>query len=109
MAFEYDFKIQKITKIYGQNKNLQFNVLTNRLFQYIIFMDIYIQLEHQNKKEAQNMATSSFTKTFVFSAEAIKKVETAQKQPGAKVPSPATDRVKEGKEALARFSSPSKK
>ncbi|MBQ8415671.1 MAG: hypothetical protein IJX13_02035 [Clostridia bacterium] len=55
------------------------------------------------------MATSSFTKTFVFSAEAIKKVETAQRQPGAKVPSLATDRVKEGKEALARFSSLSKK
>ena len=55
------------------------------------------------------MATSSFAKTFVFSAKAIKKVQTVQKQPGVKVPSPATDRVKEGKEALARFSSPSKK
>ena len=55
------------------------------------------------------MATSSFAKTFVFSAKAIKKVQTVQKQPGVKVPSPATDRVKEGKEALTRFSFPSKK
>ena len=68
-----------------------------------------IRLSTETQKEAQNMATSSFTKTFVFSAEAIKKVETAQRQPGAKVPSLATDRVKEGKEALARFSSLSKK
>lgn len=55
------------------------------------------------------MATSSFTKTFVFNSEAVKKVQSVQKQSGTKVPSPVTDRVKEGKEALTRFSSPSKK
>ena len=55
------------------------------------------------------MATSSFSKTFVFNSEAVKKVQSVQKQSGTKVPSPVTDRVKEGKEALARFSSPSKK
>lgn len=55
------------------------------------------------------MATSSFSKTFVLNSEAVKKMQSVQKQSGTKVPSPATDRVKEGKEALARFSSPSKK
>ena len=55
------------------------------------------------------MATSSFTKTFVFNADATQKVKNIQKQTGTKVSSPATDRVKEGKEALTRFSSPSKK
>ena len=47
------------------------------------------------------MATSSFSKTFVFNSEAVKKVQSVQKQSGTKVPSPVTDRVKEGKEALA--------
>lgn len=55
------------------------------------------------------MATSSFTKTFVFNSQAMRKIENMQKQPGVKVPSSATDRVKEGKEALTRFSPPSKK
>ena len=55
------------------------------------------------------MAKSSFTKTFILNAEAVRKVQSVQKQAGIKVPSSATDRVKEGKEALARFSSPSKK
>ena len=53
------------------------------------------------------MATSSFSKTFVFSTEAVK---TIQKQTAAKVPASANNnRVKEGKEALTRFSPRSKK
>lgn len=55
------------------------------------------------------MATSSFSKTFVFNHESTKKFIDMQKRPGITVPSPATDRVKEGKEALTRFSPPSKK
>lgn len=54
------------------------------------------------------MAKSSLTKTFIFNAEAVRKVQSVQKQAGIKVPSSATDRVKEGKEALARFSPSSK-
>ena len=52
------------------------------------------------------MATSSFSKTFVFNSEAVK---TMKKQSAVKVPASANDRVKEGKEALTRFSSRSKK
>lgn len=92
----------------GKNKNLHFSVLTNEKNSDIIYMDIIILLEH-HEKEAHNMATSSFSKTFVFNSEATKKVKTIQTQSGTKVPSPATDRVKEGKEALTRFSSLSKK
>lgn len=55
------------------------------------------------------MATSSFTKTFVFNSEATQKIDKMQKQPGVKVPSSAACRIKEGKEELARFSPPSKK
>lgn len=72
----------------------------------------YTSLEHilqHNRREAHNMATSSFSKTFVFKPEATKKVQTVQQQPGFKVPSYATGRMKEGKEALTRFSFPSKK
>lgn len=54
------------------------------------------------------MAKSSLTKTFIFNAEAVRKVQSVQKQAGIKVPSSATDGVKEGKEALARFSPSSK-
>ena len=54
------------------------------------------------------MATSSFSKTFVFNADATKKVQDIQKQSGVRMPSASSDRVKEGKEALAHFSSPSK-
>ncbi len=53
------------------------------------------------------MATSSFSKTFVFDAKAVK---TIKAQPGIKVPASANNnRVKEGKEALTRFSPRSKK
>lgn len=53
------------------------------------------------------MATSSFSKTFVFSTEAVK---TIRKQTAVKVPASANNnRVKEGKEALTRFSPRSKK
>ncbi len=52
------------------------------------------------------MATSSFTKTFVFDAKAV---ETMKVQPGVKVPASANNRVKEGKAALTRFSPRSKK
>lgn len=59
-------------------------------------------------KEAQ-MATSSFTKTFVFNAEAQTKFNSYEKKPSATVPSTKPKRVEEGKQALARFSFPSKK
>ncbi len=53
------------------------------------------------------MATSSFSKTFVFNSEAVKSI---QKQTAVKVPASADhNRVKEGKEALTRFSFRSKK
>ncbi len=55
------------------------------------------------------MATSSFTKTFVFSAEAEAKINNFQKKPATVVPSTKPKRVEEGKKALARFSFPSKK
>lgn len=50
------------------------------------------------------MATSSFFKTFVFNADATKKVQSIQKLSGVRVPSVSSNRVREGKEALARFS-----
>lgn len=52
------------------------------------------------------MATSSFSKTFVLNTEAVK---TIRKQTAVKVPASANNRVKEGKEALTRFSPRSKK
>lgn len=53
------------------------------------------------------MATSSFSKTFVLNGAAVK---TIQKQSAVKVSASAAEaRVKEGKEALARFSPRSKK
>lgn len=55
------------------------------------------------------MATSSFTKTFVFNTEATKKFQEIQKKPGVVVPSPSSDRLKEGERALAQFSPRSKK
>lgn len=55
------------------------------------------------------MATSSFTKEFVFRNDAVKKYEQYQAQPGVEVPSTSADKMKEGKEALKRFSPPSKK
>lgn len=54
------------------------------------------------------MATSSFSKTFIFTADATKKVADISKKSGVTV-SASTDRIKEGKKALTRFSSPSKK
>lgn len=50
------------------------------------------------------MATSSFSKTFVFSSDATKKIQDMQKQSGVRVPSSSSDRIKEGKEALTHFS-----
>lgn len=53
------------------------------------------------------MATSSFSKTFVFGAEAVKAIK---KQTAIKAPVSAdSNRLKEGKEALIRFSPRSKK
>lgn len=55
------------------------------------------------------MATSSFSKTFVLKKEAVKKVQDIQKRSGMCVSAPQSDRIKEGKEALARFSPRSKR
>lgn len=67
-------------------------------------------LEHQTHlKEAFNLATSSFSKTFVFNSDAAKKIQDIRNQPGMQISSYSSDRIKEGKEALARFSSPSKR
>lgn len=55
------------------------------------------------------MATSSFSKTFVFDTNATKKYQQYQKEPGYKPSVNTSDKLKEGKEALARFSPPSKK
>ena len=50
------------------------------------------------------MATSSFTKTIIFKSEATRKIQEIQKQPGVRVSSSSPERLKEGIEALARFS-----
>ncbi len=47
------------------------------------------------------MATSSFTKNFVL-PESAKKI--MEETPAKKIPNTARDKLKEGKEALARFS-----
>ena len=81
----------------------------NICFQGMLLMIGVSTHKHCKIKRGTRMATSSFTKTFILNAEAVRKVQSVQKQAGIKVPSSASDRVKEGKEALARFSSPSKK
>lgn len=47
------------------------------------------------------MATSSFTKTFVFDKKAVKIIK---KQPAVQVSASANDRIEEGKRALTQFS-----
>lgn len=54
------------------------------------------------------MATSSFFKTFVFNANATKKVQSVQKLSGVRVPLVLSNKVRECQEALARFSPRSK-
>lgn len=55
------------------------------------------------------MATSSFSKTFIFGAAEAKKIRDIKTPSETKMPSVLYDRTKEGREALAHFSSRSKK
>lgn len=56
------------------------------------------------------MATSSFTENFILTPEAAKKIAAAPEHPGVlSKDSYKADRLKEGREALARFSPRSKK
>ena len=82
-------------------KIIGYNVCKGKLY--------YLEQINQFIKRRHMMATSSFTKTFVFTREATRKIEEMQKQSGMKVSSSVKARVKEGKEALTRFSSPLKK
>lgn len=49
------------------------------------------------------MAISSFFKTFIFSADASKKIRDIQRTPGAPIPASSCNRLKEGQDALSRF------
>lgn len=49
------------------------------------------------------MATSSFRKTFILNPKAVKKMQSVREKSDTKVPTSVTDRIKEGKEALARY------
>ena len=73
-----------------------------------MYNDYGVAYNKEIRKEA-HMATSSFTKTFVFNAEARLKLDNYVKKPTFTVPSTKPERVEEGKQALARFSFPSKK
>lgn len=55
------------------------------------------------------MATSSFSKTFIFDKAALKKIQAAEKQPGKDASKAAYNRLMEGKEKLAQFSFHSEK
>lgn len=49
------------------------------------------------------MAISSFSKTFIFTPDASKKIRDIQKTPGTPTPTSSCDRLKEGHEALSHF------
>lgn len=55
------------------------------------------------------MATSSFSKTFIFDSDTTKKIREIQKKPGIYVSASFPNRIEEGKKALAHFSSHLKK
>lgn len=55
------------------------------------------------------MATSSFSKTFIFDETALKKFRTISEQPGKDASKDAYNKLIEGKEKLAQFSFRSKK
>ena len=60
-------------------------------------------------KGGLQMATSSFSKTFIFDETALKKFRTISEQPGKDASKAAYNRLMEGKEKLAQFSFHSKK